>query len=694
MDFTNRFGCRVFGDAVMKELLPEDIYNELKKAGEQGTRLPLEAARVVAQAMKDWAIEQGATHYSHWFQPMNSMTAGKLDSFLDITADGSAVADLSFDALVMSEPDASSFPSGGLRTTFEARGYTAWDPTSPAFVKDDTLYIPTAFCTYTGLAMDEKTPLLRSMQAVSAQALRLMKVMGYDDVTHVEPTVGAEQEYFLVSRENYESRLDLKICGRTLLGAKPSKGQELEDHYCGRIRTKVAEFMKEVDHELWELGVPSKTKHNEAAPSQHELAPIFTSVNIAADNNQLIMETLRTVAKRNGMTCLLHEKPFEGINGSGKYNNYSLSANNGINLLKPGAAPAENDLFLVTMCAFLQAVDQHADLLRMSASCPGNDYRLGGYEAPPAIISVFLGDALTGTLKGVAAGALAHAPNRSTLDTGVSVLPELVKDDSDRNRTSPVAFTGNKFEFRMLGSSQSISLCNVVLNTAVADALQSFTARLEKADDRKAEVHAIVADTMENHGRIIFNGNNYSAEWQEEAKRRGLPILENSVEAYKAMVKPENIELFQRHKVLSAEECTARYEIMVEHYAKVMAIEAKTLLEMVRRQVQPAVIAYAGKIADACNAMAKAAGVSSAAAQDHLRTLMEMIDCIAAGLESLDRAVQGAEELNCETRRAEAYCYEVRAAMENLRRCCDAAERVVDCCDWPMPTYTDLLHRI
>ena len=380
-------------------------------------------------------------------------------------------------------------------------------------------------------------------------------------------------------------------------------------------------------------------------------------MNIAADNNQLIMETLRTVAKRNGMTCLLHEKPFEGINGSGKHNNYSLSANNGINLLKPGAAPAENDLFLVTMCAFLQAVDQHADLLRMSASCPGNDYRLGGYEAPPAIISVFLGDALTGTLKGVAAGALAHAPNRSTLDTGVSVLPELVKDDSDRNRTSPVAFTGNKFEFRMLGSSQSISLCNVVLNTAVADALQSFTARLEKAADRKAEVHAIVADTMENHGRIIFNGNNYSAEWQEEAKRRGLPILENSVEAYKAMVKPENIELFQRHKVLSAEECTARYEIMVEHYAKVMAIEAKTLLEMVRRQVQPAVIAYAGKIADACNAMAKAAGVSSAAAQDHLRTLMEMIDCIAAGLESLDRAVQGAEELNCETKRAEAYCY-------------------------------------
>jgi len=694
MDFTNRFGCRVFGDAVMKKRLPKAIYEELKMAGVQGQRLTPESARVVAQAMKDWAMEQGATHYSHWFQPMNSMTAGKLDSFLDITSDGRAIADLSFGALIMSEPDASSFPSGGLRTTFEARGYTAWDPTSPAFVRGDTLYIPTAFCTYTGLAMDEKTPLLRSMQAVSDQSLRLMKLMGHNDVCHVEPTVGAEQEYFLVSRENYEARLDLKICGRTLLGAKPSKGQELEDHYCGRIRTKVADFMRQVDHELWELGVPSKTKHNEAAPGQHELAPIFTSANIAADNNQLIMETLRSVAKRNGMTCLLHEKPFEGINGSGKHNNYSLSADNGLNLLKPGPEPANNDLFLVTLCAFLQAADQHADLLRMSASCPGNDYRLGGYEAPPAIISVFLGDALTGILNDIAGGTLSQTPGRCTLDTGVSVLPELVKDDSDRNRTSPIAFTGNKFEFRMLGSSQSISLCNVVLNTAVADALKNFCDRLEKAEDRHAEVHAIVADTMCSHGRIIFNGNNYSAEWVEEAKRRGLPVLENSVEAYKAMLRPENIELFQRHKVLSTEECTARYEIMVEHYAKVMSIEANTLLEMVRRQVQPAVISYAGKVATACNAMAKAAGKPSSAAQEHLQILMELIDCINEGLKALDSAVLAADTIRCESERAEAYCGPVRKAMDTLRRCCDSAEAVVDCHDWPMPTYTDLLHRV
>ena len=694
MDFTNQFGCRVFGDAVMKERLPKAIYEELKMAGVQGQRLSPEAAHVVAQAMKDWAMEQGATHYSHWFQPMNSMTAGKLDSFLDITPDGRAIADLSFGALIMSEPDASSFPSGGLRTTFEARGYTAWDPTSPAFVRGDTLYIPTAFCTYTGLAMDEKTPLLRSMQAVSDQSLRLMKLMGYDDVCHVEPTVGAEQEYFLVSRENYEARLDLKICGRTLLGAKPSKGQELEDHYCGRIRTKVADFMREVDHELWELGVPSKTKHNEAAPGQHELAPIFTSVNIAADNNQLIMETLRSVAKRNGMTCLLHEKPFEGINGSGKHNNYSLSADNGINLLKPGAEPAKNELFLVTLSAFLQAADRYADLLRMSASCPGNDYRLGGYEAPPSIISVFLGDALTGVLNDIAGGTLSSTPDRCTLDTGVSVLPELVKDDSDRNRTSPIAFTGNKFEFRMLGSSQSISLCNVVLNTAVADALQNFCSRLEKVDDRSAEVRAIVADTMCRHGRIIFNGNNYSSEWVEEAKRRGLPILENSVEAYKAMIRPENMELFQRHKVLSAEECTARYEIMVENYAKVMAIEAKTLLEMVRRQVQPALISYTGKVAAACCAMAQAAGQPSTASQEHLKTLMELIDCVAEGVSRLDDAVAAAEAIRCEAERAEAYCGPVRKAMEGLRLCCDSAEMVVDCRDWPMPTYTDLLHRV
>ena len=694
MDFTQKFGCRVFGDAVMKERLPREIYENLKMAGVQGRRLDPAAARIVALAMKDWAIEQGATHFSHWFQPMNNMTAGKLDSFLDVAPDGHAIAELSPGALVMGEPDASSFPSGGLRATFEARGYTAWDPTSPAFVKDDTLYIPTAFCTYTGLAMDEKTPLLRSMEAVSRQALRLLHLLGHPDATQVTPTVGAEQEYFLISRENYENRLDLKICGRTLMGAKPSKGQELEDHYCGRIRIKVADFMRAVDQELWDLGVPAKTKHNEAAPAQHELAPIFTSVNTAADQNQLIMETLRTVAKKKGLACLLHEKPFEGINGSGKHNNYSLTADDGTNLLKPGADPGENDLFLVTLCAFLQGVDDHADLLRMSASCPGNDYRLGGYEAPPTIISVFLGDMLTKVLTDIADGVLAHAPDRHTLNTGVSALPELVKDDSDRNRTSPVAFTGNKFEFRMLGSSQSISLCNVVLNTAVADALDGFCARLEGAADPRAEVHRIVADTVKSHGRIIFNGNNYSAEWVEEAKRRGLPILNNSVEAYRAMQRPENIELFRRNKILSPEECTARYEIMMENYAKVMAIEASTMLEMVRRQIQPAVIRYAGQVASACSAMEEASNTPCKAVRDHLSSLMALVEGIADGVSVLDHAAASAEALPDEGERADAYCHTVRAAMQNLRRSCDAAEAIVDRREWPMPTYTDLLHRV
>ena len=549
-DFS-QFGCQVFNDTVMREKLSRSTYRSLRHSIDDGAPLGPEVAEVVASAMKDWAVEQGAAHFTHWFQPMTSFTAGKHDSFLTPAKDGRAILEFSGKELIVGEPDASSFPNGGLRNTFEARGYTSWDCTSPAFVREGTLYIPTAFYSYTGEALDTKTPLLRSNEAIAREALRVLKAFGSTTATRVSPTVGAEQEYFLVDREKYEQRLDLKLCGRTLFGARPAKGQEMEDHYCGRIRLRVRQFMRELDEALWDLGVPVKTEHNEAAPAQHELAPIFEQVNVAADHNQLIMEVIREIAKKNGLACLLHEKPFEGINGSGKHNNWSLSTDDGQNLLDPGKTPYENMQFLVFLSAVITAVDNHADLLRMSAASAGNDFRLGGHEAPPAIISIFLGDQLTDILEHIAHGDVVEQTPSCILETGVATLPKLPRDGSDRNRTSPFAFTGNKFEFRMVGSSASIAVSSYILNTIVADSLSQIADRLETCADFDAEIQKIVQETVRDHGRVIFNGNNYTDEWVEEAERRGLPNFRNTVDAISAMIAPKNIALMEKFHVMS-----------------------------------------------------------------------------------------------------------------------------------------------
>lgn len=693
MDILEIFGCRVFNDSAMRKHLPKGVYTSLQNTRQQGATLDPEIAEDVANGMKDWAIEQGATHYTHWFQPMNNVTAGKHDSFLNFSDDGQAILDFSGSALIKGESDASSFPSGGLRATFEARGYTAWDPTSPAFVRDDTLYIPTAFCSYGGEALDTKTPLLRSMQALSHQGVRLLRLLGNTTSTAVIPTVGAEQEYFLVDRKLYEQRLDLKICGRTLLGSKPSKGQELDDHYCGRIKIRISAFMKELDKRLWSLGIASKTKHNEVAPAQYELAPIFSTANIACDHNQLTMEVLRITAKEHGFACLLHEKPFDGINGSGKHNNYALSTNDGINLLKPGKNPGSNTFFLVTLAAFIQAVDEYSDLLSMAASCPGNDRRLGACEAPPAIISIFLGGYLTETLNRIAQGVDAQGAEKALLKTGVDVINDLLKDESDRNRTSPFAFTGNKFEFRMVGSSQSISYANVVLNTILADTFARFCEQLEQAEDKQQAVRKIVADTVRNHSRIIFNGNNYSAEWQEEAKRRGLPIVRGAIDAYKALQAEKNIRLFERMGVFSPVECHARYEILVENYIKVVSIEAKTLLEMVRRQIIPAAITYCGQVAGDV-AKLSSAGVSNPNIQKHLEKASGLTSDIMERADVLEAVLNGRNKEAAVAAQA-AYIHEtVTVAMESLRESCDGLEAMADSKIWPIPTYTDLLHRI
>ena len=632
MDLTKLFGCRVFGDAAMREHLSREVYESLRRTREAGLPLDPSIAQAVAEGMKDWAIAQGATHYTHWFQPLTNITAGKHDAFIEPDGEGGMMLEFSSKALIKGEPDASSFPSGGLRATFEARGYTTWDPTSPAFVKDGTLYIPTAFCSYGGEALDQKTPLLRSMQAVGSEGVRLLHLLGEESVSYVIPTVGAEQEYFLIDRALYEQRLDLKICGRTLIGAKPPKGQELDDHYCGRIRLRVSDFMHALDEELWSLGVPAKTKHNEAAPAQHELAPVYDQANIACDHNQLTMEMMRVVAKKKNLACLLHEKPFAGINGSGKHNNYSLVTDAGKNLLSPSGDPVRNRRFLLLAAAFVQVVDEYGDLLRASAACAGNDQRLGGCEAPPPVISVFLGEALTRTLFSFADGGGCPEEHRQLLKTGVDALPELVKDDSDRNRTSPFAFTGNKFEFRMPGASQSIALTNVVLNTALADVFSGFSDRLERAADRDAEICALISEVMQKHGRIIYNGNNYSEAWVQEARRRGLPIIPSTVEAFDCLVAPKNIALFARHGVFTEAECISRHEILLENYVKVVGIEAATLIEMVRRQVYPAVVRYTGEIAETVNRMrtAGAAAVSTVRLLDTLTALVDQIDWLRA----------------------------------------------------------------
>lgn len=688
------FGSRVFNDTVMRRRLPKAVYQSLRKTSSQSKPLDPAIADIVANAMKDWAIEQGATHYAHWFQPMNNATAGKHDTFLSTAGEGSVTLEFSSKALVKGETDSSSFPSGGLRSTFEARGYTAWDPTSPAFVRDGTLYIPTAFCSYTGEAMDTKTPLLRSMEALSKEGVRLLHALGMKDVHSVKPTVGAEQEYFLVDYDLYSQRLDLKICGHTLLGAKPSKGQDLDDHYCGRIRLRVADYMKELDLRLWELGIVSKTKHNEAAPAQHELATEYSTANIACDNNQLVMEIMRSLAKEHGLACLLHEKPFAHINGSGKHNNYSLVSDTGVNLLDPGKQPENNPRFLLMLAAFIRGVDRYGDLLRMSAACPGNDDRLGEGEAPPSVISIFLGSHLTELLQRCAGGAGDwQQSNSAVMNVGVEAIPTFQMDESDRNRTSPFAFTGNKFEFRMVGSSQSLAYANVVLNTMLADSFAVFAERLECADNLQNEVQNILSQVLEEHGRVLYNGNNYQQEWLEEAQRRGLPLIRSTVDAYKTFVDPKNMELFQRFHVFTEKECHARYEVLLENDSKIRRIEASTLLEMVKRQIIPACVDYAGHTADS---LQKLSGLSMSGPylKKHVQSLSDGVEAIFAATEQLETTLAQGEALTEAEAQARFFGENVRHAMQQLRHCCDTMESCVDRKSWPMPTYTDLLHRV
>ena len=686
------FGCRVFSQIVMRERLPQEVWERLEQATHSGGRLDPEIAQTVADAMRQWALEQGATHFTHWFQPMTGITAGKFDAFLSPDGEGGAITKFSGKSIFVGEPDASSFPSGGLRATFEARGYTAWDPTSPAFVKDDILYIPTAFCAYTGQALDAKTPLLRSVEAVNREAVRFCQAIGMEGVTRVDPSVGAEQEYFIVDRDAYESRLDLKICGVTLQGAPMPKGQELDDHYLGRIRLRIRKYMEEVDRRLWKLGVPVKTKHNEVAPAQHELALVYEGCNIACDHNQLVMEVLRQVAKEQGLACLLHEKPFAKVNGSGKHNNYSLSTNTGVNLLSPGKDPTRNTPFLLTLCAFLRGVDSYPELLRLSTATAGNDLRLGGSEAPPSIISVFLGDALLGCLHQAAGEEIDGGPGVHSLNIGVSTSPELTADDSDRNRTSPLAFTGNKFEFRMVGSSQSIALANTVLNTLLADSFNAFAIYFEEEGFTEATVRRVIAETLRSHGRVVFNGDNYSQQWVQEAMDRGLPVIGDTVQAMEALEDPKNWKLLERFGVFTAAECASRHEIMVENYNKVVGIEAATLVQMVRRQILPAVARYTGEVARDVRDFNAAMGRDQGYLEDHLEQLSNLTNAIANGVDGLEWDLMSLPE---EPRERAAYMRDVvRRDMGELRGSCDRAEVFVPEDVWPIPTYTQLVHYV
>ncbi len=692
-ELEKNFGCRVFNDDVMKQRLPEDAYNSLVSTIKKGLPLNIELAETVAGAMKDWAVEQGATHFTHWFQPMNNATAGKFDAFLTPTSDGKPMLEFSGKELVKGEPDASSFPSGGLRVTFEARGYTVWDPNSPAFVKDNSLYIPTAFCSYTGEALDHKTPLVRSNAAVSEQALKVLRCLGDTETSRVIATVGAEQEYFLVDRVDYENRLDLKICGRTLFGSKTVKGQELGDHYCGRIRLRVSEFMKKLDNELWKMGVASKTKHNEAAPAQHELAPMFCEADKACDHNQIVMETMRIEAKKLGLACLLHEKPFDGVNGSGKHNNWSLSTDLGENLFSSGKHPEHNLKFLTFLCAVIIAVDKYQDLIRFSAASAGNDCRLGGHEAPPSIISVFLGDALTDILNHIANHTEQSELHTKKLLDDIAVLPTLNSDASDRNRTSPFAFTGNKFEFRMVGSSASVAVSTYIMNTICAEALEFIADRLKNATSVEEGVVDLVTYTVKNHGRIIFNGNNYSEAWHNEAQRRGLCIMRSTVDAAKALADPKNIILFEKYRVLNKTECISRYEICLENYVKTINIEADTMLEMASRQILPACIKYAGEVANSALNLSRA-GAPSSAVDRLVKELSTRIDEITNSIIVLSKMVNKLMDVADWLKKAELCRDEVIPAMNNLRKACDSIEPMVDKKCWPMPTYTEILHRI
>ncbi len=694
------FGNNVFNDAVMQERLPRKTYQALKATIENGDELDREVANVVAHAMKEWALEKGATHYTHWFQPMTGITAGKHDSFIAPSGDGGITLEFSGKELIKGEPDASSFPSGGLRATFEARGYTAWDCTSPAFLKEDAegmiLCIPTAFCSYTGEALDKKTPLLRSMEAVSEQAVRICKLFGHEDVTSVSCSVGAEQEYFLVDQKYYMLREDLMYTGRTLFGAMPPKGQEMDDHYFGAIKERVAAFMKELNEECWKLGILAKTQHNEVAPAQHEMAPIFATANIATDHNQMVMELMCKIAKRHGLECILHEKPFAGVTGSGKHNNWSLCTNTGINLLNPGKTPHENIQFLLVLAAVIQAVDENPELLRLSASNPGNDHRLGALEAPPAIVSVFLGEQLEDVVKQlVDTGEATSSKQGGKLKTGVHTIPEFTKDATDRNRTSPFAFTGNKFEFRMVASSMSIADANTVLNTIVADVFSRMADELEAAEDFEAAVHNLIKRTYTEHQRVIFNGNGYSEEWVEEAGRRGLPNVKTMVDAIPALLSEHSVEMFTRLGVLNASELHSHVEIHYEHYCKVVNIEAKTMVDMATKKYIPAVISYVKTLADSINAVRQAVPEAVVTVQSELLTkASKLLANTHKALMNLQKLIQQAEEIDNIVEKAEFFKDMVLPGMKELRGPVDALEVIVDKKDWPVPTYGDLLFRV
>ncbi len=689
------FGSNVFNDSVMIERLPKDTYKVLKSAIKEGKCIDSSIADTVAAAMKDWAIEKGATHFTHWFQPLTGITAEKHDSFISPTGDGHIIMEFSGKELIKGEPDASSFPSGGLRATFEARGYTAWDPSSYAFVKDDTLCIPTAFCSYCGEALDQKTPLLRSMDAINKQALRIVRLFGMDDVKRVNTTVGPEQEYFLVDKEMYDRRPDLIYCGRTLIGTMPPKGQEMDDHYFGVLQPRVAAFMRDLDNELWKLGVLAKTEHNEVAPAQHELAPIFTTTNIAADHNQLTMEMMKKTALKHGLVCLLHEKPFDGVNGSGKHNNWSLSTDTGVNFLNPGKNPSENRLFLLTLAAVIKAVDEHQDLLRISVATAGNDHRLGANEAPPAIISMFLGDELTDLLESIENGVHHDNVKRVKMTVGADIIPFIRKDNTDRNRTSPFAFTGNKFEFRMLGSASSISDTNVMLNTMIADVFSEFADRLEKTDDFDTELREIIKETMSSHKRILFNGDGYSEEWQKEAEKRGLLNLKSTVDALPLLKSEENIAMFERQGVLSRAEINSRVDIVLENYSKVIHIEALTLIEMMNRQVIPAISEYNDRL---CTGLINKRSLGMKF--DDLADTEIIARLSAAGSEiykltdSLKMAVASAEKIPDMEERAVMYHDTVLKLMTDIRKYADSAEAVVSKDYWPYPSYGELLFNI
>ncbi|MBP8797314.1 MAG: glutamine synthetase III [Ruminococcus sp.] len=688
------YGSLVFNDKVMRNKLPKDMYKALRKTIENGTHLELDVANSVAVAMKEWAVENGATHYTHWFQPMTGFTAEKHDSFITPVGDGEVIMDFSGKELIKGEPDASSFPSGGLRATFEARGYTAWDPTSPAFIKDGTLYIPTAFCSYSGEALDKKTPLLRSMETLNTEAVKMLKLLGNETVTSISTTIGPEQEYFLVDKDLYKKRKDLVFCGRTLFGAPAPKGQEMEDHYFGSLKPKVAAYMHDLDVELWKLGIPAKTKHNEVAPAQHELAPIFDTANVAVDHNQLTMEIMKKVADKHGLVCLLHEKPFEGINGSGKHNNWSLITNDGVNLLNPGSTPAQNIQFLVFLMAVIKAVDEYADLMRVSATSAGNDHRLGGNEAPPAIVSIFLGDELTAVLESIENDTFFGKQKKVQLDIGAHVLPHFVKDTTDRNRTSPFAFTGNKFEFRMLGSAASVANPNVVLNTAVAEALAQFYTELEgtKPEDMEQAVHELIKRAIRKHKKVIFNGNGYTDEWVAEAEKRGLYNLPSTPDCLPQLLADKNVELFTKHHVFTKEELTSRYEIKLENYVKTIGIEARTLAEMITKDFLPAVSTYAAEVSK--NATAKKsfmAAADTASEEALVEKLSTAYTALTAEVTELKTLIDTSFALEDTQKCAEAFHDQVLAKMEDIRTVASDIEALIPDSILSYPTYDQLL---